>query len=104
VDLRYVQQDVTLADIDDIELLRKAALLLQEDNKKLMQLLAKLKKKLHALEGGDPEQLKLEIAGLEPQLAKRNHLVFGDKTEKRGGSEPGNAEKPTQTGHFVHDS
>ena len=29
---------MTLADIDDIELLRKAALLLQEDNKKLMKL------------------------------------------------------------------
>lgn len=90
---------MTLADIDDIELLRKAALLLQEDNKKLMQLLAKLKKKLHALEGGDPEQLKLQIVGLEQQLAKRNHLLFGDKTEKRGSSEQAETEKPAQTGH-----
>jgi transposase len=90
---------VTLADIDDIELLRKAALLLQEDNKKLTKLLAQLKRKLHALEGGDPQQLMLQIAGLEQQLAKRNHLLFGDKTEKRGGSEPAKAEKPVQTGH-----
>ena len=90
---------MTLADIDDIELLRKAALLLQEDNKKLMKLLAQLKRKLHEFEGGDPQQLMLQIAGLEQQLAKRNHLLFGDKTEKRGGSEPTKAEKPAQTGH-----
>jgi transposase len=90
---------VTLADIDDIELLRKAALLLQEDNKKLTKLLAQLKRKLRTLEGGDPQQLMLQIAGLEQQLAKRNHLLFGDKTEKRGSSEPAKAEKPAQTGH-----
>ena len=40
---------MTLADIDDIELLRKAALLLQEDNKKLMKLLAQLKRKMHKI-------------------------------------------------------
>ena len=50
---------MTLDQIDDIELLRKAALLLQEDNKKLVSLIAKMKKELHALRGGDPEQLKL---------------------------------------------
>lgn len=99
MDLRYVQCDVTLDDIDDIELLRKAALLLQEDNKKLMRLLAKLKKELHALKGGDPEQLKLQIADLEQQLAKRNHLLFGDKSEKRGRSEKSSGERPAQTGH-----
>ena len=71
---------------------------MQEDNKKLMQLLAKLKKKLHALEGGDPEQLRLQIAGLEQQLAKRNHLLFGDKTEKRGTKQT-ETEKPVQIGH-----
>lgn len=89
---------MTLAEIDDIELLRKAALLLQEDNKKLTKLLAQLKRKLHQLESGDPEQLKLQIAGLEQQLAQRNHLLFGDKSEKRSGGEA-KAEKPTQTGH-----
>lgn len=90
---------MTLAEIDDIELLRKAALLLQEDNKKLTKLLAQLKRKLHQLEGGDPEQLKLQIAGLEQQLAQRNHLLFGDKSEKRGSGDEPKAEKPAQTGH-----
>jgi transposase len=100
VDLGYVQLDVTLDDIEDIEVLRKAALLLQEDNKKLVRLLAKLKKELHALKGGDPEQLKLQIAGLEQQLATRNRLLFGNKSEKRPRSDSEQeAEKPAQTGH-----
>jgi hypothetical protein len=75
---------VTLADIDYIELLRKAALKLQVDNKKLTKLLAQLKRELQALEGGHPEQLKLQIVDLEQQLAKRKDLLFGDKTENRG--------------------
>ena len=90
---------MTLDQIDDIELLRKAALLLQEDNKKLVRLIAKMKKELHALRGGDPEQLKLAIADLEQQLAKRNQMLFGDKSEKRPGAKEPKAEKPPQTGH-----
>ena len=96
----YVLYDVTLDQIEDIELLRKAALLLQEDNKKLVRLIGKLKKELHALRGGDPEQLKLQIADLEQQLAKRNQLLFGDKSEKRSHDKPEPpVEKPPQTGH-----
>ena len=90
---------MTLDQIDDIELLRKAALLLQEDNKKLVRLIAKMKKELHALRGGDPEQLKLAIADLEQQLAKRNQMLFGDKSEKRSSSDEPKAEKAPQTGH-----
>ncbi|HTQ06113.1 MAG TPA: hypothetical protein VMI54_19760, partial [Polyangiaceae bacterium] len=95
----YVLYDVTLDQIEDIELLRKAALLLQEDNKKLVRLIGKLKKELHALRGGDPEQLKLQIADLEQQLAKRNQLLFGDKSEKRSHSSEPKSEKTPQTGH-----
>ena len=91
---------MTLDEIDDIELLRKAALLLQEDNKKLVRLLAQLKKELHALKGGDPEQLKLQIAGLEQQLATRNKMLFGDRSEKRRPRKgESDSEKPAQTGH-----
>ena len=90
---------MTLDQIDDIELLRKAALLLQEDNKKLVRLIAKMKKELHALRGGDPEQLKLAIADLEQQLAKRNQMLFGDKSEKRPGEKEAKAEKAPKTGH-----
>lgn len=98
MDLGYVYPDVTLEDIDDIELLRKAALLLQEDNKKLVRLLAKLKKELRALKGGDPEQLKLQIADLEQQLETRNKMLFGESSEKRprGGKKK---DKKEQTGH-----
>ena len=90
---------MTLDQIDDIELLRKAALLLQEDNKKLIRLIAKMKKELHALRGGDPEQLKLAIADLEQQLAKRNQMLFGDKSEKRPGAKDPKAEKEPKAGH-----
>ena len=90
---------MTLDQIDDIELLRKAALLLQEDNKRLVSLLAKLKKELHALRGGDPVQLKLQIADLEQQLAKRNQMLFGDKSEKRSRSDEPKPENTPQTGH-----
>jgi len=90
---------VTLDQIDDIELLRKAALLLQEDNKKLVRQIAKMKKELHALRGGDPEQLKLAIVELEQQLAKRNQMLFGDKSEKRSRTDEPKAEKAAQTGH-----
>lgn len=90
---------MTLDQIDDIELLRKAALLLQEDNKKLVRLIAKMKKELHALRGGDPEQLKLAIADLEQQLAKRNDMLFGDKSEKRSRADDPKVEKAPQTGH-----
>jgi hypothetical protein len=89
---------MTLDQIEDIELLRKAALLLQEDNRKLVRLITKLKKELHALRGGDPEQLKLQIADLEQQLAKRNQLLFGDKSEKRSHDRP-KSERAPQTGH-----
>ncbi|MBK7582517.1 MAG: transposase [Myxococcales bacterium] len=54
---------------------------------------------VHALKGGDPEQLKLQIADLEQQLAKRNHLLFGDKSEKRGQGDKPEGQKPVQTGH-----
>jgi transposase len=92
---------VTLADIDDIELLRKAALLLQEDNKRLVGLLAQLKRELHALKGGDPKQLQLQIAELERQLATRNQMLFGDKSEKRkrSGEPDTGTEKMPQAGH-----
>jgi transposase len=90
---------VTLDDITDIELLRRAALLLQEDNKKLVRLLRALKKELHELKGGDPEQLRLQIADLEQQLAKRNKMLFGDSSEKRRRKKSNSDTKPAQSGH-----
>ena len=62
-------------------------------------LLAKLTKELHALRGGHPEQLKLQIAGLQQQLAKRNQMLFGDKSEKRSHLEEPKSEKAPQIGH-----
>jgi transposase len=88
-----------LADVDDIETLRRAALVLESENKKLIQLIAKLKRELTELKGGAPEQLSLQIAELEEQLAQRNRMLFGDKSEKR--STRPKEEKPAepQRGH-----
>ena len=85
-----------LEDEVDIEVLRRAALVLESENKKLSAWIGKLKKELHELKGGDPEQLKLQIADLERQLATRNKMIFGDSTEKRGSRGKGK-EKQTQT-------
>ena len=87
-----------LGDLDDIETLRRAALLLEAENKKLVQLIAKLRQELHTLKGGDPEQLSLQIAELEEQLAQRNRMLFGDKSEKRA-QNPKPAKASTQRGH-----
>ena len=89
---------MTLDDIEDVEVLRRAALMLQEDNKMLIRMIRKLRKELHELKGGDPEQLRLQIAGLEQQLATRNKLLFGDKSERRPSKKDAQA-KPPQTGH-----
>ncbi len=98
MDPSYVQRDVTLDDIEDVEVLRRAALMLQEDNKMLVRMIRKLKKELHELKGGDPEQLRLQITGLEQQLATRNKMLFGDKSERRTGKK-GARDKTPQAGH-----
>jgi transposase len=74
---------MTLDDIEDKETLRRAAKLLEAENQRLAQEIAKLAKELHALKGGDPQQLMLQLAGLEQQLANLQKKVFGDSSEKR---------------------
>jgi transposase len=88
-----------LADVDDIETLRRAALVLEAENKKLVQLIAKLKRQLSELQGGAPEQLSLQIAELEEQLAQRNRMLFGDKSEKRGARSKEERPSEPQRGH-----
>src|SRR5690606_11969068 len=92
---------MTLDDVEDIELLRKAAKLLDAEVQTLSKLVMKLKRELHELKHGRPEQLKLElqIAELEEQLARRNRLLFGEKSEKIKRDKEGSKEKTKQTGH-----
>lgn len=90
---------------NDPELLRQAALLLERENQKLAKKIIELTRELLALKGGDPEQLKLRIAELERQIASKNRMLFGEKSERRAGDEenappaPAASPKPPQKGH-----
>jgi transposase len=91
---------MTLKDVSDIETVRKAALLLEAENQLLSREVAKLRRELHELRGGDPEQLALQLAGLESQLATLRQKVFGDSTEKRPRPKADEAHvKEQQRGH-----
>src|SRR5690606_2456549 len=92
---------MTLDDVEDIELLRKAAKLLDAEVQTLSKLVIQLKRELHELKHGRPEQLKLElqIAELEEQLARRNKMLFGEKSEKRPANKSAGESPKKQTGH-----
>lgn len=68
----------------DPNILRQAALLLESENKRLVEQVVKLTRELVKLKGGGAEQLRLRIAELERQIAVRNRMLFGIKSEKRG--------------------
>jgi transposase len=92
---------MTLDDVEDIETLRRAAKMLESENLQMAKMITRLKRELFELKNGRPEQLKLElqIAELEEQLARRNKLLFGDKSEKSKREIKSAADKPKQTGH-----
>jgi transposase len=90
---------MTLDDIEDTETLRRAAKLLEAENQRLAKEIAKLAKELHALKGGDPQQLMLQLAGLEQQLANLQKKVFGDSSEKRKRGSGSEKKTEPQRGH-----
>jgi transposase len=90
---------MTLKDVSDIETVRKAALLLEAENLRLVRELGKAHRELHILKGGDPEQLVLKLAEIEDQLAALRRKMFGDSSEKRPHAKAAPAEKPEQHGH-----
>jgi transposase len=84
----------------DLETVRRAALLLQEENKKLAKKNLELMREILALKGGGPEQLQLKLGELEEQLAARNHALFGKSSEKRPhGGKNDDADREPQSGH-----
>lgn len=91
--------DVTLDQVDDIELLRKAALLLEAEVQTLLKLNRKLQQQLNKLEGNEAEQLPLKIAELEQQLGNLRQRIFGDSSEKRPRKKAEKEASPEQTGH-----
>lgn len=92
---------MTIDDLDDVATLRRAAKLLEAENQKMARVIAKLQKQLHELKGGDPEQLSLQIAGLEEQLAAMRRRMFGESSEKRPAATKTKAadDPKKQTGH-----
>jgi transposase len=67
----------------DIERLRQAALLLEQENRKLIEKNLELNRENLALKGVDPAKLQTRLELLEQQLAVRNQMVFGKSSEKR---------------------
>jgi transposase len=91
---------VRLRDEKDPERLRTAALLLEQENDRLVQKVVALQKENLALLGKSPEELQLRIAELERQLAQRTQQVFGSKSERRPRTDkPAPEPKAPQTGH-----
>jgi transposase len=85
--------------IHDPEMLRQAIGVLDSENRKLIEQVLELKRKVRELEGKEPQQLALEVSELEHQLQVRNRLLFGERSEKRGPKHRANDEAREQSGH-----
>jgi transposase len=91
---------VSFARAKDRDFLRKAATVLESENRKLLRENLELKEKLRVLEGGAPSQLAMRNAELERQIALRNRKLFGDSSEKRPRARgDDDSERTPQTGH-----
>lgn len=85
----------------DKELLRQAALILESENKRLVDKNVVLTRELLKLQGLDGTALQLRLAQLEEQLARRNQELFGKSSEKRPNASSSSTpqEKAPQKGH-----
>jgi transposase len=83
----------------DIERLRQAALLLEQENAPLFQRLEKLAGELREARGDEARSLQLEIAHLKEQLASRAKVLFGDSSERRPCSAQKADERKERPGH-----
>lgn len=85
----------------DLERLRTMAMSLLQENERLMARLGELYKQVAEAKGEAAAQLRLEIAALENEIAKRRARIFQHTSEKRPGAKgkDGEQAKPPQTGH-----
>jgi transposase len=83
----------------NVDVLRQAALILDQENKKLIQKNLQLTRELLSLKGEPQMDLALKLEQLEQQLAARNQKLFGDSSEKRGMGTTLKTEPKPQTGH-----
>jgi transposase len=85
----------------DPAFLRKAATVLDSENRRLLRENIELRERLRALSGQEPAQLALQNEELQRQLALRNKKIFGASSEKRK-TKPGTpdtTDTEPQTGH-----
>jgi len=80
---------VPLEHESDLEVLRRKAQLLEYENARLHRRLQELTAELARLRGQDAGRLQLELNLLQDLLARREHALFGDSSEKRPRPEPG---------------
>jgi transposase len=85
--------------VHDPEMLRQAVGILDQENRKLIEQVLELKRKVRELEGKEPQQLALEVSELERQLQIRNRMLFGERSEKRGPKHPASETEREQPGH-----
>jgi transposase len=85
----------------DIERLRQAALLLEQENVRLFRRLENLVAELAKARGEGARSLQLEIECLKEQLASRTKALFGDSSERRpcAGHEKTGERKEPRPGH-----
>jgi len=80
--------------------LRKAAGVLESENRRLLQQNIELRERVKVLEGHEPAQLALQNEELQRQLALRNKKIFGKSSEKRPRDDAGaDGQGAPQTGH-----
>ncbi len=90
---------LNLATETDIERLRQAALLLEQENARLFHRLERLAGELREARGEEAHSLQLEIAHLKEQLASRTKALFGDSSERRPCAGQRTKNKEANLGH-----
>jgi transposase len=88
-----------LEKVSDIAILRQAALLLDQENAKLIQKNLQLTRENLSLKGEPQTSLALKLEALEQQLARQNQKLFGDSSERRSMKTAGETPAKPQTGH-----
>ena len=84
---------IELSRENNVEILRQAALILDQENKKLITKVMQLTREVLSLKGEPQMDLAFRLEQLEQQLALRNKKLFGDSSEKRSGEAEPNAEQ-----------
>ena len=69
--------------ITDNDTLRQAALLLDRENRRLHDKIRELAEEIARLKGQDASAAQLQLEFLKELLARREHALFGDKSERR---------------------